>query len=683
MSRVVYINIRIAIIFIFSLLFVKAARAEMPKLQVIPRAGWGADEVLRFKNSEAVWSEEYADIQKIIIHHTAGSTGGDAPQDSVQAVYKWHARTLGWGDVGYNYLIDPSGIVYEGRYGGDGVIGGHAYDNSREIGWNRGTIGISILGTYGGWVNELKQGYYLEHLTYYPQGRVKNERLKDGKWQIYLEDGLSAEAEESLTSLIAAKSLEFDIEPMGVGEFQGKSLPNVVGHRDVGYTTCPGDGLYNQLSSIRQRAQKKYEEAVAGGLKQQAALVNVEFGLSPKEGEVYKLHLQNGADIEISLKKDETKEIILQFRNDGDLSWHNYTDDKVVLADAGVKTKLAALSGVRIAIDTKLHETEHETARNELNYELVEPNVKPGEIGTFKITLNYPKENLIDKKELVLAMQNKGWFSGTDVSLTATAIDLSYKGELLSQNMPVAIFENAKGSAVVKFKNTGTEPWYKQDKGNEIGSEVYLKILDKATGGRNKFYDKSWNGELGLIKQEETEVAPGNFATFKLKYNIGEPGFFRTQFVLMRKATELENSPDVEVVGCNDDTLTRVDSPIQAELIEANVPSAMLNFWTSKAQFKIKNTGLVPWDSNLVLKVANPDGSESEFKDISWKKNGVASHPPTKIMPGQMAILTAKLKAPKEGGVYHPTFSLEFKGKTVYISHNKQLIYTTRIDEVK
>lgn len=643
----------------------------MPNLKVIPRAGWGADEVLRYKNSEPVWTEEYADIKKIIIHHTAGSTGGDAPQDSVQAVYKWHARNLGWGDVGYNFLIDPSGNVYEGRYGGDGVIGGHAYDSSREVGWNSGTIGIALLGTYGGWVDEAKSGYYLEHPTYYPQGRVKNERLKDGKWQIYLEDGLSPVAEESLTFLIAAKSLEFDIAPAGVSEFQGNNLPNVIGHRDVGSTNCPGDGLYNQLPEIRELAQTKYDKAIAGGLAQKATLMG-------------------DGNVEVSLKKDETKEIVLQFRNDGDLSWHNYTDDKVILADAGVKNKLAALNGLRMALGTNEHEsvdlpaqTGESSPITNTSYQLQEPNVKPGEIGTFKITLNYPKEKLVDKKDLVLAMQDKGWFSGADVSLTATAIDLSYKGELLSQNLPVAIFENAKGEAVVKFKNTGIKAWYKKDGGIQTGSEAYLKILDKATGGKNKFYDKSWDGELGMIKPEEVEITPGNFATFKFKYNIGEPGFFRTQFVLMRKAAEIENSPDVEVAGCNIDTLTRVDSPIQAELIEANVPSAMLNIWTSKAQFKIKNTGLISWDSRLVLKVRNPDGSESEFKDVSWGKNGVATHPPTKIAPGQMAILTAKLKAPKEGGVYHSAFSLEFKGKTVFISHNKQLIYTTRVDAGK
>lgn len=655
--------------------FAKSVSAEMPKLRIIQRAGWGADEVLRYKNSAPVWPEEYAGVEKIIIHHTAGSTGADNPMNTIQAVYKWHARNLGWGDVGYNYLVDPSGNIYEGRYGGDGVIGAHAYDDSREIGWNSGTIGISVLGTYGGWINEPKQGYYLENPKTYPAGRVKNERLKDGKWQIYLEDGLTAQAEDSLTSLLAVKSLDFGFEPAGTSVFNNKNLSNIVGHRDVDYTACPGDALYNQLSSIRQRAQKKYEDIVASGIKQKATLAGAEEAESRTP-----LGRSTGLyDIQVSLKKDEKREIILQFRNDGDLTWHNYTDDKVILADSGLKNKLAALDGMRLAVNANERELENESTL--MNYQLVEPNVKPGEIGTFKITLTYPKDKLIDEKKLILAMQDKGWFSGTDVRIAASAIDLSYKGEMWSQNLPVAIFEKVKGEAVVKFKNTGVKAWYKEKGDVEIGSKVYLKILDKATGGKNKFYDKSWAGELGLIKPEEEEIAPGGIATFKFQYNIGEPGYFRTRFVLMREADELEDVKEMGVTGCDYDTVTRVDSPIQAELIEAKVPSAMLNIWTSNAELKIKNTGIVPWDSReFAFKVINPDGSESPFKDPSWEK-GVAARLPVKIMPGQMAIVSARIKAPKEPGVYHPTFKIEYKGRPMYISHHKQLIYAVRVDE--
>ncbi|MFC1613128.1 N-acetylmuramoyl-L-alanine amidase, partial [Patescibacteria group bacterium] len=658
-------KIKITIISILLIFAVKIAKAETPTVKVIPRAAWGADEVLRYKNSEPVWEEEYSGIKKIIIHHTAGSDGTKNPQDTVQAVYKWHARNLNWGDVGYNYLIDPYGKIYEGRYGGDGVIGAHAYDDSRAVGWNRGTIGISLLGTYGGWINESKHGEYLEKPKIYPTSRVKNERLKDGQWQIYLEDSLSIQAEDSLSSLIAVKSLNFGFEPTGVSEFQGKSIPNVVGHRDVDATTCPGDGLYNRLSPIRQRSQKKYDEMIAKGIKQKATLVG-------------------DSDVKISLKKDEVKEVVLKFRNDGDLTWHNYTDDKVILADAGVKSKLAVLDGIRLALSTNEHEFENELTRkgDEVDYMLQEPNVKPGEVGTFKITVAYNKDKLVDEKNLILAMQEKGWFSGTDIVLTAAATDLNYKGEMESQNLPPAIFENSKGESIIKFKNTGTKIWYSEENDDiQKGSLVYLKIIDRASNGKSNIYDPSWKSELGMIKPEESEVKSGDSATFKFKFKVKTPEFYRTEFILMRESAELENQEEAEVAGCVFDVLTRVDSPIQAELIEAEVPTAMLNIWTSKAKFKIKNTGIVPWDTNFALKVIEPDGSESQFEDVSWGKNGVASHPPTKIMPGQMAIMTAKLKAPKSPGVYHPTFRWEFNGKTVYMSHHEQLIYSLRVDE--
>jgi len=666
MSSHIYKSIKIATLSIVLLVFVKVAKAETPTVKVIPRAQWGADEVLRYKNSEPVWEEEYSGIKKIIIHHTAGSDGTKDPQDTVKAVYKWHARNLKWGDVGYNYLIDAYGNIYEGRYGGDGVIGAHAYDDSRAVGWNRGTIGISILGTYGGWINESKHGEYLEKPKIYPLGRVKNERLKDGQWQIYLDDGLSIQAEDSLSSLIAVKLLNFGFEPTGISEFQGKSIPNVVGHRDVDATTCPGDGLYDKLSSIRQRAQKKYDGMIAKGIKQKATLVG-------------------DSDVKISLKKGDVKEVVLKFRNDGDLTWHNYTDDRVILADSGVKSKLAALNGIRLAGDTTddgIAPPPNPLLRKEGGYELQEPNVKPGEIGTFKITVAYNKDKLVDEKKLVLAMLDKGWFAGTDIVLTASAADLSYKGELESQNLSPAFFENSEGEAIIKFKNTGMKIWYSEENDDsQKGSLVYLKIIDRADNGKSKIYDQSWNSEFGLIKPEETEVAPGDSVNFKFKFNIGSPGFYRTEFILMRKSDELENKGDVEVAGCAFNVLTRVDSPIQAELIEVEVPTAMLNIWTSKAKFKIKNTGIVPWNTNFALKVIEPDGSESQFEDVSWEKGGVASHPPTKIMPGQMAIMTAKLKAPKAPGVYHPTFKWEFNGKTVYISHHEQLIYSLRVDE--
>jgi uncharacterized protein with LGFP repeats len=73
------------------------------------------------------WPQSYHYTKnKIIVHHTAGDTSSFTGKESVIAylkdVYKFHTITRGRGDIGYNFLIDPYGNIYEGRAGGDSVI---------------------------------------------------------------------------------------------------------------------------------------------------------------------------------------------------------------------------------------------------------------------------------------------------------------------------------------------------------------------------------------------------------------------------------------------------------------------------------------------------------------------------------------------------------------------------------
>ncbi len=125
---------------------------------VIPRAGWGADETIRFDPwGEERWLSQYFPLQKLIVHHTAGANGDPNPAATVRAIYYYHAVTQDWGDIGYNYLIDAAGRIYEGRHSreywngasptsddGAGLViaGGHALYH------NAGTMGIALLGTF-------------------------------------------------------------------------------------------------------------------------------------------------------------------------------------------------------------------------------------------------------------------------------------------------------------------------------------------------------------------------------------------------------------------------------------------------------------------------------------------------------------------------------------------------------
>ncbi len=81
---------------------------------IVTRAQWGADESLRRG------SPSYATVKMAFVHHTdTGNdyTAADAPA-IVRAIYAYHTQTLGWSDIGYDFLIDRFGTIYEGRYGG-------------------------------------------------------------------------------------------------------------------------------------------------------------------------------------------------------------------------------------------------------------------------------------------------------------------------------------------------------------------------------------------------------------------------------------------------------------------------------------------------------------------------------------------------------------------------------------
>jgi hypothetical protein len=176
---------------------------------IIPRAGWGANEELRYSNGSEKWTPSYAPIQKVIVHHTVTNSGAD-PASIIRSVYYYHAVTLGWGDIGYNYLVDQNGNVYEGRFGGPEVIAAHTYGN------NTGSMGIAAIGDF--------------QVT-----------------------GFSQAAGEAIARLIGERAPHLD--PLASGPFgNSTSVPNVCAHRDFMATDCPGDSLYNRLPDIRSMA---------------------------------------------------------------------------------------------------------------------------------------------------------------------------------------------------------------------------------------------------------------------------------------------------------------------------------------------------------------------------------------------------------------------------------------------
>ncbi|MGR6965918.1 N-acetylmuramoyl-L-alanine amidase [Geodermatophilus sp. URMC 61] len=198
----------------------ETADAAVAMPPVFSRAQWGADERIMG------WTPQYAStIKAATLHHTAGSNNYTADQVPaiLRSTYTYHARSLGWGDIGYNVLVDKFGRLWEGRSGGlaSTVVGAHAG------GFNTSTFGVSMMGNYD--------------VVDTPQAMI-----------------------DSVAAIIAWKFSLYSVNPKGTTTLTSGgtdkyaagarvTLPTVFGHRDTKSTACPGRYGYARLGEIRDK----------------------------------------------------------------------------------------------------------------------------------------------------------------------------------------------------------------------------------------------------------------------------------------------------------------------------------------------------------------------------------------------------------------------------------------------
>lgn len=182
---------------------------------VLSRADWGADEAIR------TWRPSLGRVTGAVIHHTAGRndyTEADVPA-ILRGIYRYHAVSLGWGDIGYNALVDRFGRIWEGRFGGltHPVTGGHA------VGVNSTTFGIAVMGEF-------------------------------------TSAAVPEPAMHAVAQMTAWKLALHGVTPDGAGvKADGSPMPaRIVGHRDVQATLCPGDAFYARMSELRSRVAALY-----------------------------------------------------------------------------------------------------------------------------------------------------------------------------------------------------------------------------------------------------------------------------------------------------------------------------------------------------------------------------------------------------------------------------------------
>ncbi|MFW6691146.1 N-acetylmuramoyl-L-alanine amidase [Streptomyces sp. MAR4 CNX-425] len=201
------------------------------------RDQWGADPRLLDQKPR------YADgVHAVVIHHTGHANDYDCSDSPhlVREIYATHAVGKDWGDIGYNFLVDKCGTIFEGRLGGvdRAVVGAHT------IGLNRGTAGIAAIGTYTEGVRVPKA--------------LRESVARLVAWKL----GLTGAAPGARARLVSTNSSSRF--PKGTSV----TVPSVLGHIGAYETNCPGEALVRLLPLVRKEAarlQNKARVLVKGG----------------------------------------------------------------------------------------------------------------------------------------------------------------------------------------------------------------------------------------------------------------------------------------------------------------------------------------------------------------------------------------------------------------------------------
>jgi len=195
------------------------AGAQEDQPEMVSRASWAGDDCTPRT------SPIYGEVRAAYVHHTVNINDysrAEAPQ-VVLGICRYHRNTNGWNDVGYNFLVDRFGTLYEGRAGGVGA----AVVGAQAEGFNSYSTGIANIGTFSD----------------VPQ---------------------SQEALEAMARLIRWKLPLHGYPTSGIAEMKSAGggtnrhgadasvrVPRVLGHRDTNATECPGGALYAQLDDLR------------------------------------------------------------------------------------------------------------------------------------------------------------------------------------------------------------------------------------------------------------------------------------------------------------------------------------------------------------------------------------------------------------------------------------------------
>ena len=193
------------------------AATYTPQPVIYSRKQWGANEQLRDRGSL-----RYFEVHAGFVHHTVNANDysrGEVP-GILRSIYAYHTQSRGWSDVGYNFLVDKFGRIWEGRAGGIArpVVGAHT------LGYNDYAFAMSAIGNF------------------------ETRRPTDAMVEAY-------------GSLMAWKLSLHGVDASATKQVVGPdTFPAINGHRDAGSTACPGRYLYARIGDIRRLAEAAQQD---------------------------------------------------------------------------------------------------------------------------------------------------------------------------------------------------------------------------------------------------------------------------------------------------------------------------------------------------------------------------------------------------------------------------------------
>lgn len=196
--------------------------ADSLKPEIIPRSDWWGNLPAHLLNPTH-YTPEKITIGHAIVHHTVTANNPPDPPQVVRNIWDWHVNGNGWFDIGYNFLVDQFGNIFQGRYNPwldeTDIRGAHAGRSNSQ------SMGVALLGQFHPGASP-------------PVGHPDSRALA------------------SVEALISWRFFQRGLDPLetariNVNPSGSKLLPRISGHRDVSATACPGDNLYTLLPDVR------------------------------------------------------------------------------------------------------------------------------------------------------------------------------------------------------------------------------------------------------------------------------------------------------------------------------------------------------------------------------------------------------------------------------------------------